>query len=146
MLLDQHGRDRRASTVEFSCSMRRLTEQHNALLREALGQARKLVEIVERLRCFSDEMAELGADGAGALRRHQQSGGKARAFRVDRCLTLGLFRLAPAFSPDQRHEGDGAVVLFLELIIVDAADKQQRLASIAANRNHQPSANRKLLL
>ena len=47
--------------------MRRLAEQHDALMREALGKRGELVEVAERLGHFGDEMAELGADGAGAL-------------------------------------------------------------------------------
>ena len=72
--------------------------------------------------------------------------GEARAFRVDRRLALGLVRLGPAFGADQRHEGDGAVVLLLELVIVDAADEQQRLMGAAADRDHEPPANGELLL
>ncbi len=91
-------------------------------------------------------MAEPGADGAGPLRQHRQPGGEARAFRVDRRLALGLFRLGPALGADQRHEGDGAVVFLLELVIVDTADEQQRLMGTAADRDHQPPANGQLLL
>ena len=82
----------------------------------------------------------------GALRRHEQPGGEARAFRVDRRLALGLSRLDPAFGADQRHEGDGAVVLLLELVLADAADEQQRLMGIAADRDHEAPADGELLL
>jgi hypothetical protein len=103
-------------------------------MHEALGKAGQLVKVAERLGGLRDEMAESGADGAGALCRHQQPSREAGTLRVDRRLAFGLARLGPAFGPDQRHEGDGAVVLFLELVIVDTADEQQRLVSTAADR------------
>ena len=115
-------------------------------MREALGKARQLVEIAERLGRLGDEMAELGADGAGALLRHQQPSGEARAFRVDCRLALGLARLGPAFGADQRHEGDGAMVLFLEFVLADAADELAASDASAADRNHEPPADRELLL
>ena len=115
-------------------------------MREALGKARQLAEIAERLGRFGDEMAELAADGAGALLRHQQPSGEARAFGVDCRLALGLARLGPAFGADQRHEGDGAVVFFLVFVIADAADEVERLMRAAADRNDEPSADGELLL
>ena len=146
MLLDQHRRDRGARLVELGRSVRRFAEQHHALMRETLGERLKLVEIAERLGGLGDEMAEFGADGPRALRRHQQPLREAGAFRVDRRLALGLTRLGPAFGADQRHEGDRAVVFFLELVVVDAADEQQRLMRAAADRNHQPPADGELQL
>ena len=91
-------------------------------------------------------MAELAADGAGALLRHQQPSGEARAFGVDCRLALGLDRLGPAFGADQRHEGDGALIFFLVFVIADAAHEVERLMRAAADRNDEPSADGELLL
>ena len=55
----------RARIVELGRAVRRLAEQHHALMREALGKRGELVEIAERLGGLGDEMAEPGADGAG---------------------------------------------------------------------------------
>ena len=135
-----------AGVVELGRAMGRFAEQHHAAFGEALGQARQLVEIAERLGRLGDEMAELGADGLGALRRHQQPGGEAGAFGVDLGLFLRLAGLDPAFGADQRHEGDGAVVLLLELVLADAADQQQSLMHVAADRDHQSAADGQLPL
>ena len=126
--------------------MRRLSEQNDALMGEALGEAGQLVEIAERLRGFGDEMAQRRADRLGALRGDQESGGVARAFRIDLGFFLGRTGLGPAFLADQRHEGDGAEILFLEVGLAEAFDAEQSLVHVAPDRDHQPSADGELAL
>jgi hypothetical protein len=145
VLCDQHLGNRRASVVKLSGTVRGLAEQHHAIMSETFGEARKLSEIAERLSSFGDEAADLGADDSRALRRDEQPVGETRGPCVDPGR-LRLLWLDPAFGADQRHEGDGAVILLLERVFVDATHQQQRLVNIATDRNDEPPARRQLLL
>jgi hypothetical protein len=48
--------------------------------------------------------------------------------------------------PDQRHEAHAAEVLFAPFGLAGAGDAEQRLQGFAADRHHQPAADRQLAL
>ncbi len=77
MLGDQHLGDARAGLVELGRPMRRLAEQHDAAVGEALGKLRELIEIAERLGRFGDQAAQPCANRLGAVRRYQHPFGEA---------------------------------------------------------------------
>ena len=108
--------------------------------------AGQLVKVAERLGGLRDEWLSLVR-----MVRARCAGISNPAAKPELSASIAVSRLASpgsahAFGPDQRHEGDGAVVFFLELVIVDTADEQQRLVSTAADRDHEAAANGELQL
>src|SRR5204862_857226 len=111
-----------------------LAQTHDASLADALEERLEgeILDRVERLSMAGDTRRQRGGGGgggggAGARRRH--------------------FVCRPSGGTDQRDKRHGAEVLLGPRILTGAADTQQVLrARGLADRNHEPTADRHLLL
>ena len=115
---------------------------------EALDEVAELVKIAERLGGLGHQPADAIVDGERALLGAKQASGKAGRLLVDVRFPvrfLGVLGVGPALLADQRHEGDGAEILFLETVFAGAGDPQQGLVAMLADGDHEPAAKRELL-
>ena len=143
VLLDQHRSNRRAGVVELGRAMRRLAEQHHALMGEALGEAGQLVEIAERLCRLGDEVAQLVRM---ALARC--AGISSPSAKPELSASISALSSAPGSAqPSAPIRGTKVTApksSSSKASSLDAADANQRLMGVAADRDDQPPADGEL--